>query len=184
MLHGDNSFPEDHHAIYDLDGFALSSQNGLERHTEQCQPFPIYIKIFTWPKTFVSGFLLVRWSLSLARERPSRLRRSPNLPSGGPNLPWLFSFPRKKKKTPDRRLALISSGHLREGGGVRTSCTLPLDPPLRPSLAKYVTHLLFVNFLTKVGSTWKYLKLGSKIIEKAVAVQLTALICFLTHPLH
>ena len=184
MLHGDNSFPEDHHAIYDLDGFALSSQNGLERHTEQCQPFPIYIKIFTWPKTFVSGFLLVRWSLSLARERPSRLRRSPNLPSGGPNLPWLFSFPRKKKKTPDRRLALISSGHLREGGGVRTPCTLPLDPPLRPSLAKYVTYLLFVNFLTKAGSTWKYLKLGSKIIEKAVAVQLTALICFLTHPLH
>ena len=102
MLHGDNSFPEDQHATYYLDSFVLSTQNGLERHTEHCQPFPIYIKIFTWPKTFVSGFLLVRWSLSLARERPSRLRRSPNLPSGGPNLPWLFSFPRKKKK---RRIA-------------------------------------------------------------------------------
>ena len=63
-------------------------------------------------------------------------------------------------------------------------CTLPLDPPLKPSLAKYVTHLLFVNFLTKAGSTGKYLKLVSKVIEKAVAVQLTALICFLTHPLH
>ena len=97
MLHGDNSFPEDQHATYDLDSFVLSKQNGLERHTEHCQPFPIYIKIFTWPKTFVSDFLLVRWSLSLARERASRLRRSPNLPSGGPNLPWLFSFPRKKK---------------------------------------------------------------------------------------
>ena len=38
MLHGDNSFLEDQHAIYDLDGFALSSQNGLERLTEHCQP--------------------------------------------------------------------------------------------------------------------------------------------------
>ena len=65
---------------------------------------------------------------------------------------------------------------------MRTPCTLPLDLPLRPSLAKYVTHLLFVNFLTKAGSTGKYLKLVSNVIEKAVAVQLTALICFLTHP--
>ena len=62
MLHGDNSFPEDHHAIYDLDGFALSSQSGLERHIEHLKPFPIYIKIFTDRKDFRFRFLLVRWS--------------------------------------------------------------------------------------------------------------------------